>query len=351
MVAGFARRVRLVPQAFVIAQRDDDLVFESCGHGLPPRRICDVCKTSRHVFAACSNRCLRTHLEVAHDPALPADTATRMQRALAQRHRYSADLSELYARHRERVIAVVPAEPAGGTLCVFGAGKCDDLDLSRLAHRFAKIHLVDLDGEAIESARDRQPQPVRDAIVLHGGVDLSGLLARLDEWGDAFPDDDALHQAVFSAPAAVVDPLGGPFDVTLSTCVLSQLVLPFQKAWAASEDTWAKLTAATTAVHVGSLARATAPRGAVSLVFDVLSCDRASELTAFRDRPAEDLQAEVEAQARSGTVVLEPDPFTLLALIGNSGIAAPPGPLPAGPWLWDIGPTTQLVYALGFRRA
>jgi hypothetical protein len=38
-------------------------------------------------------------------------------------------------------------------------------------------------------------------------------------------------------------------------------------------------------------------------------------------------------------------------LIGNSGIAAPPGPRLTGPWLWDIGPTLQLVYALGFRRA
>ncbi|HEX6277047.1 MAG TPA: hypothetical protein VFZ53_28595 [Polyangiaceae bacterium] len=334
-----------------IARSDGDFVFETCGHSLPPRRVCDVCKTSSRGFVACSNRCLRAHQEVAHDPALPADTATRMRRALADRHRESADLSELYARHRERVMALIPAEPAGGTLCVFGAGKCDDLDLPRLAHRFAKIHLVDLDGEAIERARDRQPSAVRDAIVLHGGVDLSGLLARLDEWGDAFPDDDALHEAVFGAPAAVVDPLGGPFDVTVSTCVLSQLVLPFQKAWAASDTTWEKLGAATMAVHVGSLARSTAQHGAVSLVFDVLSCDVASELAAFRERPSEELETCVEAQARSGAVVLEPDPFTLLALIGNSGLAAPPGPQPTGPWLWDIGPTLQLVYAIGFRRA
>jgi len=334
-----------------IARSDGDFAFETCGHGRPPRRVCDVCRTSSHGFVACSNRCLRAHLEAAHDPGLPADTATRMRRALADRHRHSADLSELYARHRERVMALVPAEPAGGTLCVLGAGKCEDLDLPLLAHRFAAIHLVDLDGEAIEVARDRQPSRVRDAIVLHGGVDLSGLLARLDEWGDAFPDDDALHEAVFGAPAAVVDPLGGPFDVTLSTCVLSQLVLPFQKAWAASENTWAKLAAATTAVHVGSLARATASGGAVSLVFDVLSYDVASELSALRDRPSEELEAEIEAQTRSGAVVLEPDPVTLLSLIGNSGIAAAPGPRRAVPWLWDIGPTLQLVYAIGFRRS
>src|SRR5688572_31213165 len=73
-------------------------------------------------------------------------------------------------------MALIPQQPAGGSLCVLGAGKCDDLDLPRLADRFAAIHLVDIDGEAMERARDRQPARVRDAIVLHGDIDVSGLL-------------------------------------------------------------------------------------------------------------------------------------------------------------------------------
>ena len=248
-----------------IVHGDKDFTVESCNHERPPRRVCDVCKTSRYAFTACSSRCLQAHQQVAHDPALP-DTATRVRRAQAERNRGSADVWDLYAPHRERVMALIPTEPAGGTLCVLGAGKCDDLDLPRLAHSFAVVHLVDLDGEAMERARDRQPVRVRDAIVLHGGVDLSGLLARLDEWGDAFPDDRTLHQTVFSAAHAVVNALGGPFDVTVSTCVLSQLLVPFQNAWAASEDTWGKLVAATAGVHIGILATTTAPGGAACLV-------------------------------------------------------------------------------------
>jgi hypothetical protein len=330
---------------------DQDVAFDTCEHKVPPRRVCDVCKTARYAFVACSSRCLRAHLEVAHDPATPADTATRARRALAERTRRSIDVWELYAPHRERVMTLVPAEPAGGTLCVLGAGKCDDLDLPRLADRFAAIHLVDLDGEAMERARDRQPASVRDAIVLHGGIDLSGLLARLDEWGDAFPDDQTLHQTVFRSAHAVVDALGGPFDVTLSTCVMSQLMLPFQNAWTASGETWSKLSAATAAVHVGTLAHATAPRGAICLVFDVLSSDNAPALTALRDRPSEEIQAAVDAGTRTGTMLLEQDPRNLLAQIRNSGIAAPePGPSLTGPWLWDTSAALQLVYALSFRR-
>jgi hypothetical protein len=334
-----------------VVHGDRDVVVDTCGHDVPPRRVCDICKTTRYAFVACSSRCLRTHQAAAHDPALSTDTVTRAQRALAERTRRSIDVWDLYAPHRERVMALMPAEPAGGTLCVLGAGKCDDLDLPRLAERFSEIHLVDLDGEAMERARDRQPARVRDAIVLHPNVDLSGLLTRLDEWGDAFPDDQTLHQVVFGAAHTVVDALGGPFGVTFSTCVMSQLMVPFQNAWTTSGETWSKLFAATAAVHVGILAHATAPRGDACLVFDVLSSDNAPALTALRGRPAEEIQAAVDAGARSGAMRLEPDPRDMFAQIRHSGVAAPePFPRLTGPWLWDTSSALQLVYAISFRR-
>lgn len=334
-----------------IVRSEQPFAIRTCGHSAPPRRVCDVCKTARYAFTACSNECLRIHQEVAHDPILPADTATRARRAQAERNRHAPDVWSLFAAHRERLMTLIPQETARGTLCVLGAGKCDDLDLPRLARRFAEIHLVDIDGEAMQRARDRQPRAVRDAIVLHGAVDLSGLLERLDEWGEAFPNDDALHEAVYSASLRVAAAIGGPFEVTLSTCVLSQLMVPFQTAWAASQSTWSKLEAAITAVHVGVLARITAARGAASLVIDVLSSNEVPGLTALRGRSTEELQASVEASAKSGALALHPDPAALLLQIANSGVAAPdPRPSLTSPWLWDTGAALHLVYALNFRR-
>ena len=232
---------------------------------------------------------------------------------------------------------------------MFGAGKCDDLDLPQLTERFARVHLVDLDGEAMERARDRQPARVREAIVLHGDVDLSGLLAHLDEWGEAFPDDGTLAQTVFGAVHDIVGALGGPFDVTLSTCVMSQLMGPFQTAWTASEEIWGKLVAATSAAHLAVLAHSTAAGGDSILVFDVLSSDEAPELTELHDRSSEELQRAIDSRLQSGAIALQPDPGTLVAQITGSGLAAMlRDPRLTGPWLWDTGAAMQLVYALAF---
>jgi len=328
----------------------DEHVFGTCGHE-PPRRVCDVCKTSHYAFVACSKACLAAHQQAAHALLAPPDGATRARRNQAERNRRSANVWELFASQRERLLTLIPSNIVGGTLCVLGAGKCDDLDLPRLARQFAAIHLVDLDGEAMERARDRQPSQVRAAMVLHGGIDLSGLLDRLDDWGDAFPDDDDLHRTVSNAAHAVADTLGGPFDVTLSTCVLSQLIVPFQIAWAAPEATWTKLSAAITAIHIGTVVRATAAGGDASLVLDVLSSVDAPGLAALRDRPLAELQAAVDAWSQSGTVTLQPDPADLLAQIGALGIATPePAPSVTGPWLWDSGAASHLVYAVSFRK-
>jgi len=330
---------------------DKRLAFDTCGHGVSPRRVCDVCKTTSYVFAACSHECLRAHQQLSHDPQLPADTATRARWAQVNRNRLSPDVWERFASHRERLMTLIPPQPAGGALCVLGAGKCDDLDLPRLARQFSRVHLVDIDEEALERARARQPPSVRDALVLHGGVDLSGLLEHLDDWGDAFPDDHSLPEAVYRATRAVTAALGGPFAVALSTCVLSQLVVPFRTAWAAPESTWRKLNAALTAIHVGVLARVTARGGAVRLVFDVLSSAEAPRLLELRNSSPAELRAAVDAGARKGDVLLQPDPTQLLSQIRSLELSAPGvGLILTEPWLWDTGTALHLVYALAFQR-
>jgi hypothetical protein len=249
--------------------------------------------------------------------------AERAKNLLARMNAEHPDSSASFTAHRERLMDWVSRAGAGGTVLVLGVGNASDLDLPLLSSRFEAVHLVDLDRTALERARARQPAGVAEKLVLHGDVDLSGLLERLDSWGDAFPAPSQLGPVAVAAARALVAQLGR-HDVVLSTCVLSQLGLPFRRSWVAPASTWANLTAALTAVHLATLAGCTARTG----------------LLAFDVQPQPD-----------GSVT--PDPAALLAQLRSPGLtslvreATPWG----GPWHWNLGDTEQLVHAIQITRA
>ncbi len=232
------------------------------------------------------------------------------------------DSSVSFEAHRLRLMDWVGRAEAGGTVLVLGVGNASDLDLPLLAARFREVHLVDLDGAALERARARQPSGVSTKLVLHGDVDLSGLLDRLDSWGDAFPPPQELGPIAVAAARRLVAQLG-THSVVLSTCILSQLGLPFRRTWVAPASTWANLTAAITAVHLATIAGCTGGQGL--LAFDV--------------------------QEQNGA--LSPEPSTLLAQLRSPGLASLVGRANfwSEPWRWNLGDVQQLVYAIEIARA
>jgi hypothetical protein len=114
----------------------------------------------------------------------------------------------------------------------------------------------------------------------------------------------------------------GVHDVVLSTCVLSQLGLPFRRTWVAPASVWANLTAALTAIHLATLAGCTGRVGL--LAFDV--------------------------QQHEG--VLSPDPHTLVAQLRAPGLASlvERAELLSHPWHWNLGDVQQLVYGIEVTR-
>jgi hypothetical protein len=320
----------------------------TCGHARDPRRVCEACLDAGRPFFACSLECLEEHAREAHADAShgPAERAAEYQ---ARVNRNFAKNREWYAGHRARLTALVAGAGRGGDLCVLGAGNGSDLDLPALGARFAALHLVDLDGEALERCRAGTPPELRERLVLHAGVDLSGFTDRLDEWGETFPAEAELGRAAQPAIHGVLRRLGRAFDVVVSTCALSQLAVPYHRAWILPAPAWASLHAAITAVHLATIAGATAPGGTGILVFDVLSSKNASELRALEGAGPEPLAAFVEEHARRGGR-LDPDPRGLLARLGTLGRLVAE-PRLTEPWLWNIGAETQLVYGLAFKRA
>jgi len=252
-----------------------------------------------------------------------------------------------YAPHRHRLMQLVEQAGTGGKLAVFGAGNASDLELAWLVERFDEVHLIDLDGPALKRARARHAVALPERVILHPGVDLSGFLDNLDTWGEAFPEPAELGARAVEAASKLVRELG-TFDVTLSTCVLSQLGLPFRRAWVTSRGAWAHLSSAITGVHLATLAGAT--RRAGVLVCDVATTQRVPGLDDYRERPAAELAAFVAEQQARGALGLTPDPRSLLAWLeapGLRGLVAAPSLVE--PWLWDLGDVRQLVYALTFR--
>ena len=143
-------------------------------------------------------------------PPKSSASFARVAEMHGQGNRRSKDDWELYRRHRERLTrtidgvgqAVGPGAPPGGRLCLLGAGNCNDVQLDALAQRFGTIHLVDIDGAALDRARARQQPEVRARLVLHPGVDLTGLLGQLDAWGGEEPDLATQQKAIDAGAAA-----------------------------------------------------------------------------------------------------------------------------------------------------
>jgi hypothetical protein len=316
---------------------------ESCGCNAKPARVCDVCRSATHVYTACSRACLERHL-ASHPQSAGSSALDRIKRAQQEMNRHAPDTWDIYGAHRARVMSLIP-RAASATLGVFGAGNCSDIELEQLAVQYRAVHLIDLDAEALERARERQSPAARARIVTHGGIDLSGFLDRFETW-EGLPNPEQLGPLAVTCAKQILKQLAQTFDVTVSTCVLSQLVQPYRQCVILSGTEWVSLDAALTGLHLTTLAGATRSGGHGLIIFDVLSSDRVPRLDEFREADPDTLQGFVMGELERDN--LRPDPWNLTRQLGSTGLFAAPRLTP--PWLWDIKTARQLVYGLLFDR-
>jgi hypothetical protein len=253
-----------------------------------------------------------------------------------------------FAAHRARMTEEIAARaPAGrqGRLCLLGIGNANDVDLVALADRFGLIHLADVDGEAVDRALARVPDPLRPRFVTHVPLELSGMLDRLES-----PKLPADAELVAKAVSRVVGALPGPFDVVVSCSLLTQLQLVLLQVAGETHPRFEALRAALGAIHVRTLAGLLAPRGVALLVTDLTTSDIYPPLDHLDpDTDLEKLMADLLA---AGHVIYAAHPGMLSAEIRRDPELARRFAVrsPVGPWLWRNGPTqTLLVYALEIR--
>lgn len=311
---------------------------KSCGCRRPARWRCELCSAGGDEFLACARSCLERHWR--RHGARPEALAVRARREQAVHNGESASSWESFAGHRARITGLLRAVQRGEGLCVLGAGNGDDLDLGALVREFGEVHLVDLDGAALERARARVSPSLTARVILHGDVDLTGLLDGAERWGE---DDQALALQADGAAAAIAARLGRTFDVVLSSCVLSQLCAPFTRALARRAPEWTALMRLVGRSHFELMARLLRPEGTGVALGDVYL----GPASVHRDVT----WSSVDGHTLQNGILRLRDPAFLAELL-----AAPPvreliaSARLSEPWLWQVEEAAMLVYAIVFQR-
>jgi hypothetical protein len=321
-----------------------------CGCRATPRRRCDRCPVDAAPFLTCGARCLQLHLDGQHPGA--GDARARALAFQGQVNRLGLAAGAIYGGHRARLRRLLCAAQRAQGLCVLGAGNGHDLDLPALVRAFGDVHLVDVDAAALARAVADLPDGLRARVTTHGDVDLSGCLDRIDEWGDALPDDAALTSHGAATAAAIAGHLGRTFDVVLSACVLSQLAHPLQSTLALDREDWARLFSAMRRLHLETMTWLVRPGGTGVIACDVL-CHAGREVEALRQRVAPDRLGDALLHAvETRAIRPDPDPAVLAQLLESTAFSSRVDRVfIAEPWHWDLGSTSQVVYPVLFRPA
>jgi hypothetical protein len=262
---------------------------------------------------------------------------------------------KLYAEHRARLTDVLldSARTDGGKLCLLGAGRCNDVDLERLAATFAEIHLVDIDAKALDGAKARQSPAVRSHLFTHAPVDLTGLSARrLRKWKTRLPTPREVELTGISTLEWLFARLPGPFDVVASTCVLTQLAFGLRDALGDGHKMLGAIRLSMLLMHLRCLVGLTTPGGTA-----VLACDLASSSHYPLDQlpPGTALLDVMARIIESESFYASANPNLILQLWQHDELLQTSTTEPdlLDPWLWT-GPEnrTYLVYAIrAVRRA
>ncbi len=282
----------------------------------------------------------------------------RIFEAHRQRNADSRDRWECFAGHRRRVTELLLADQVHGdrSLCVLGAGNCNDLDLLALAEAYSDVHLVDLDDDAVRAgiaaqrsyAQTSHAGGVADLsnLHVHGGIDLTGCTTLTSGWNlERAPADDALQRCVELVTEHTVPQIPGPFDVVASVCLLTQLFDSVVFGLGDSHPRFLELLMCIRLRHIRLLFELLRPGGAAILITDFVSSASYPPLTTTSEQ---DLPALASQLIQSRNFFTGANPAALYALFETDPIVSPQlrHMSMSRPWLWDFGPRTYAVCAI-----
>jgi hypothetical protein len=235
------------------------------------------------------------------------------------------------------------------SLCVLGAGNCNDLDLVESLTHFDRVELVDLDSAALRAGVERQAVPV-DKIVQHGGVDVTGVADRMWAWSpNSAADDDEVESCLEAVGRARIE-LPGGFQVTASGCLLSQLIESVVVTLGETHPRFLEVLTAIRSQHLRLLLDLTASGGTAILFADVVSSSTCPQLLSAHGAELPQVVGQAISARNFFTGM---NPFVLKSLFESDPHLARrvESVDVSNPWLWDLGPRAYAVCAIRVRRA
>jgi hypothetical protein len=251
-----------------------------------------------------------------------------------------------YAAHRGRIEPLIVPDLPLGRLCVLGAGNCNDLDLPWLTRAYSQVHLVDIDPSALERAVARQGVANAAAIRRHAPIDLTGIGQLTASWKGR-PVTDAQVDAAASLAAQHAGPVaGGGFDLVLSPCVLSQLLVGVRDLLGPAHSRWPRLKTVLTTRHLADLLHAVRPGGRGVMIIDLTST---SVLPGLDRASADQVPDLFRMSVREGKCFRGLEPAELER--GLRAVAPGIATTLSAPWLWHLGfGKAFLCYGMTVRR-
>lgn len=267
----------------------------------------------------------------------------RLARDQARQNRSTAGHWSYFAAHREALERLLrPEAPMAGerpSLCVLGAGNCNDLDLPYLLRVYGQVQLVDIDPTAPAEALRRQGVEGRPGIAVLAPVDLTGIADEQSKW-IGVPPPPVTIDAMIDMTARQPLPELGRFDVVLSPCVLSQTIDPLLRLLGTGHEKRSAVAAALRRRHLRLMSSLLKPGGRGVLAVDLVSSSYRADLLNASPEDARDVMT---ACVDAGTY------FTGLApILIKQDLRSDRSIVRCEitrPWLWHLGPKKVfLVY-------
>ncbi len=208
-----------------------------------------------------------------------------------------------YRLHRETIAGLpggLPSQP-GQPVCVLGSGGCRDLDLPGLAKRFRTVDLLDLDIGLTAQAVGALDETVRSRCRVIE-AEVTGAITAFENYRSS-PSREGLDKIASKLAQTTGEIFGrwhqnettvsniriapGSYDVVLSTCLLSQLMLYACKSVGHDEAIIATIAPLVRTSHLELLLGLVRTGGNAVLVTDVTSSDALPEIAKSGANPTQ----------------------------------------------------------------